>query len=69
MIEIAASISAFALFLFLTFLFWQLAGDSDSTILTALFGALTVVFIFCAVVSCFGFIGALLAIGGSEWMN
>ena len=66
MIEIAASIFTFALFVFLTFLFWQLAEDSDSTILTALFGALTVVFIFCAVVSCCVFIGALVAIGGAD---
>lgn len=66
MLKIAASVFAFALFLFLTFLFWELAVDSDNTILSALFGALTIVFIFCAVVSCLAFIGALLAIGGAD---
>lgn len=66
MLEIAASILAFALFLFLAFLFWQLAEESDSTILSALFGALTMVFIFCAVVSCLACIGALLTIGGAD---
>jgi ABC-type phosphate transport system permease subunit len=66
MLEIAASIFAFALFLFLAFLFWQLAEDSDTTILSALFGTLTMVFIFCAVVSCLACIGALLAIGDAD---
>lgn len=66
MLEIVASIFAFALFLFLAFLFCQLAEDSDNTILSALFGAMTIVFMFCAIVSCLACIGALLAIGGVD---
>ena len=66
MLEIVVSIFAFALFLFLSFLFWNLAEDSDNTILSSLFGALTIVFIFCAVVSCLACIGASLAIGGDD---
>lgn len=66
MLEIAACIFAFALFLFLTFIFWKLAEESDNTVLSALFGALTIVFIFCAAVSCVACIGTLLAIGGAD---
>lgn len=66
MLEIVASIFVFALFLFLAFLSCQLAEDSDNTILSALFGAMTIVFIFCAIVSSLACIGALLAIGGAE---
>lgn len=66
MLKIAACIFAFALFLFLTFLFWKLAEESDNTVLSALFGALTCVFLFCAVLSCLAYIGALLAIGGAD---
>ena len=66
MLEIAASIFAFTLSLFLTFLFWKLAEESDNTELSALFGALTCVFLFCAVVTCLACIGFLLAIGGAD---
>ena len=59
---IALSIFAFALFLFLAFLFWELAEDSDSKILTALFGSLTIVFIFCAGIAALVCIGALFAL-------
>lgn len=66
MLEIAACVFAFALFLFLAILFCNLAQDSDSTILLALFTTLTIVFFFLAVVSCVACIGALLAIGGAD---
>lgn len=66
MLKIAACILAFALFLFLGILFWNLALDSDTTVLSALFITLTIVFLFCAVVSCVACIGALLAIGGAD---
>lgn len=66
MVEIVASIFAFALFLFLTFIFWKLAEDSDNTILSALFGTLTMVFIILAVVSVIAFVGFLLEFGGIE---
>lgn len=66
MLKIAACILAFALFLFLAFLFWQLADEFDNMILSALFCALAIVFGFCAVVSCLACIGALLAIGGAD---
>ena len=66
MLEIAASIFAFALFLFLTFIFWQLAADSDNMILLALFGSLIIVFAICAFVSFVVFFCAFLTIGGAE---
>ena len=66
MLEIAACIFAFALFLFLAILFWNLAEETDNMILLALFITLTIVFLFCAVVSCVACIGALLAIGGAD---
>ena len=66
MLKIAVSVFAFVLFLFLAILFWNLAEDSDTVILSALFGALTIVFIFCAVMSCLAIIGAFLAFGSKE---
>lgn len=57
---IALSIFALFLSLFLAFLFWKLAEDSDSKILTALFGSLTMVSIFCAGISVLACIGLLL---------
>lgn len=63
MLKIAAGAFAFVLFLFLAFLFWELAVDSDTVVLSALFGALTIVFIFCAAISCLAIIGAFLAFG------
>lgn len=66
MLEIIASIFAFPLFLFLSFLFWNLFVDSDNTILSALFGTLTVIFILCAGISCLVCISALLMIGGTD---
>lgn len=59
---IAFSIFALFLSLFFTLLFWELAEDSDSRILTALFGSLTMIFIFCAGISALVCIGALLTI-------
>ena len=66
MLKIAACIFAFALFLFLAILFGNLAEDTDTTILSALFVTLTIVFFLCAVVSCVACIGALLAVGGID---
>ena len=62
MLEIAAFIFAFALFIFLAIRFWDLSKDSDNTILSVLFGFLTIVFISCASVSYLACIGTLLAI-------
>ena len=66
MLKIAACILAFALFLFLAFLFWQLAVENDNMILFALFLTLAIVFGLCAFVSCVACIGYLLAIGGAD---
>lgn len=66
MLKIAACIFASALFSFLTILFWNLAAETDNAILFALFVTLTIVFLFCAVVSCAACICALLAIGGVD---
>jgi len=67
MLKIAVAIFAFALSLFFAFLFWDLSDDFDSRILSALFGSLTFVSIFCAIMSCLGAlfaIGSLFSIGG-----
>lgn len=65
MFKIVASIFAFTLFLFLTFLFRQFAEKSDNAILLALFSTLVIVFSICAVVS-FLVCGHLLVIGGAK---